>query len=163
MPEKKTFTDPTGEGKPIELETFKVATSHSDYEQRKAKRAAADKDTNTSIVWTEVEEKFKTELEPHFQIEEKFIGKALETHGELELATRLYAEHKALRACVAPGSGRSSEDLKRFGLLLEKHIRFEERELFEVAQKRLSPEALKAVSEACHARGSGESPRQTST
>ncbi|MEE8498015.1 MAG: hypothetical protein V3S62_05740, partial [Acidimicrobiia bacterium] len=37
MPEKKTFTDPTGEGKPIELETFKVTTSLSDYEQRKAK------------------------------------------------------------------------------------------------------------------------------
>ena len=37
MPETVTFTDPTGEGKPIELETFKVATSLSDYKQRHAK------------------------------------------------------------------------------------------------------------------------------
>jgi MoxR-like ATPase len=37
MSEKVTFTDPTGEGKPIELESFEVATSLSDYEQRKKK------------------------------------------------------------------------------------------------------------------------------
>ena len=37
MSEKVTFTDPTGEGKPIELESFEVATSLSDYEQRNKK------------------------------------------------------------------------------------------------------------------------------
>ena len=34
--------------------------------------------------------------------------------------------------------------------LLEKHIRFEERELFEVAQNTLNPDVLSEIERACH-------------
>jgi len=39
----------------------------------------------------------------------------------------------------------------RFGRLLEAHVRFEEREVFEIAQARLTPAMLRAVAEACRA------------
>jgi len=119
----------------------------------KAKRAGAGEgDLSSADVWTEVEARFRAELEPHFQIEESLIAPPLETQGESRLAKQLYEEHEALRQFLAPGSERATDDLRRFGELLEKHIRFEERELFEAAQNSLSPEVLQAVAEACHAR-----------
>jgi len=120
---------------------------------RKAKKAAAgEAGFSTSEVWADAEMCFKTELEPHFQIEELLIATVLETQGESQLARQLYDEHKVLRDFFIPGSGRTSADLQHFGELLEKHIRFEERELFEVAQNILNPDALRAVAKACHAR-----------
>ena len=123
---------------------------------RKAKKAAAGKDLHkTTQVWTEVERKFQTDLEPHFQIEENFIAPFLEIHGESELVKQLHTEHEALRDCLAPGSGRLPADLQRFGMMLEKHIRFEEREFFAAAQKCLSQAVLQRVDAACKARGDG--------
>lgn len=119
---------------------------------RKAKQAAAGGDGDAvTRVWVEVEMQFAAELAPHFLIEETLLAPGLETAGESALTKRLYDEHRALRACVRAGSGRTAADLERFGELLENHIRFEERELFEAAQKRLSPEALGAIAEACRA------------
>jgi len=119
---------------------------------RKARRAASgDPGLAVSAVWTEVEMQFAAELAPHFQIEESLIAPGLEIAGESVLTQRLYEEHRALRECVRHGSGRTAVDLDRFGELLERHIRFEERELFEVAQQRLTPEALAAIADACRA------------
>jgi hemerythrin-like domain-containing protein len=119
---------------------------------QKAKQAAARADLRAAAeMWVEVEMQFAAELAPHFQIEETLIAPHLEDAGESAMTRRLYDEHRALRECVQPGSGRTPADLGRFGDLLESHIRFEERELFEVAQRRLSPEALIAVAEACRA------------
>jgi hemerythrin-like domain-containing protein len=119
---------------------------------RKARQAAAGGDMHAvDEAWVEVELQFATELAPHFQIEESLIAPQLEAVGELELTKRLFEEHRALRAFVRPGVARTSADLLRFGELLEAHIRFEERELFEAAQKRLSSEALGAIAEACRA------------
>jgi hypothetical protein len=87
-------------------------------------------------VWIEVEMHFHAELAPHFLIEEPLIAPWL---------------HRALRECLRAGSGRTPADLYRFGELLEDHIRFEERELFETAQRVLTPEALGAVADACRA------------
>jgi hypothetical protein len=43
-----------------------------------------------------------------------------------------------------------TQDLvEEFGRLLESHVRFEEREVFEHTQDRLSSAALRAISEAC--------------
>jgi hypothetical protein len=105
-----------------------------------------------SAAWAEAQAHFRSELEPHFGIEEAFIGAALERLGESALTTRLYDDHAALRAFFSPGADRGPSDLRRFGELLEKHIRFEERELFEVAQKTLDPDALNAVARACQTR-----------
>jgi hemerythrin-like domain-containing protein len=115
----------------------------------KAKRAGAGEgDLSLSEAWAEVEARFAAELAPHFQIEETLIAPALTAAGSGALSKRLYEEHRALRACVAEGSGRAAGDLTRFGELLESHIRFEERELFETAQSCMSSDALAAVAAA---------------
>ena len=124
---------------------------------RKARKAAAGEEGfAASDVWAEVEAKFKTELEPHFQIEESLIGTILETHGESQLSRRLLDEHKALREFLIPGPSRARADLGRFGELLEAHIRFEERELFEVAQNTLNRDELSEVAKACHTKRGGK-------
>ena len=120
---------------------------------RKARKAAAGEEGfSASDVWAEVEAKFKTELEPHFQIEESLIATALATLGESQLAKRLFDEHTALREFLSPGRDRTPGNLGRFGELLEQHIRFEERELFEVAQDVLDRRELGEIAKACHAR-----------
>ena len=119
---------------------------------QKAKRAAAGGDDRAAAeVWAEVEMQFATELAPHFLIEETLLAPPLARADESLLVERLLEEHRALRECVQPGHGRTPADLSRFGELLESHIRFEERELFEVAQKRLTAQELDAIAEACRA------------
>jgi hemerythrin-like domain-containing protein len=115
---------------------------------RKAKKTGTAADKNdVHRVWLEVEQKFKTELDNHFRIEEKYIAPYLESCGESELVQQLLDEHKTIRACVDKNSSRTASALQRFGELLENHIRFEERELFETAQEKLSPEELADIAE----------------
>ncbi len=110
-------------------------------------RAAGD-DASASKMWQEVEEKFRLELNPHFIIEEKFLAPHIEALGEPELMKRFRSDHKKLRAFVGDSADRSSAALKAFGEVLEAHVRFEEREFFEVAQNRLPIAILKAVEQA---------------
>jgi hypothetical protein len=64
---------------------------------RKAKIAASGQEGSSQPeMWAEVEAVFKNELEPHFEIEESFIGEALRAAGESQLAQRLSDEHDAL-------------------------------------------------------------------
>ena len=123
---------------------------------RRAKKAGADETLSVGDIWSDIEKDFRTGLEPHFNIEELYIGAALEGLGKYELAEKLYAEHKALRKFFQSGCGRSSTDLQNFGKLLEEHVRFEERELFEVAQELLSSEMLYAIEKACSKESPGE-------
>ena len=125
---------------------------------RNAKLAGSgDKAPSVSEMWAHVEAVFKSELEPHFEIEESFIGEALRGAGESQLAQRLVDEHEALRQFLLPGHRRTVDDLRRFGELLEQHIRFEERELFQVAQEKLTGDELAAVAQACRGRGGEKS------
>lgn len=121
---------------------------------RRARRAGAGEgEASSEEVWAEVERRFATELEPHFRIEEEHLVPPLAALGEAGLARRVAADHAALRRCLQPGGPRRPSDLARFGRLLERHVRFEERELFAVAQERLAAAALEAVAAACEARG----------
>lgn len=104
-------------------------------------------------LWTEVEVKFSTELEPHFAIEEKFIEPALRARGHSDLADRLMEDHSALRSFKDPGTRGSDDALIRFGEILAAHIRFEERELFAVAEEVMSAEELAKVEMACRRSG----------
>lgn len=115
---------------------------------RKAKLAGADEGSAVDAAWAEVEARFEEALEPHFRIEETLLAPPLAAAGERALVERLLAEHAVLRACVAPGAPRTALALVRFGDLLEAHIRFEERELFETAQTRLDAATLRAIAEA---------------
>ena len=116
---------------------------------RRARRAAEENEDSIAHTWKEVESKFKNELEPHFQIEEKYLIPPLEALGKTELAKRTNDEHRKLRESVNEGAERSAAGLKEFGEMLEQHIRFEERELFEEAQRLLSSDDLKAIEKAC--------------
>lgn len=99
-------------------------------------------------LWRELREAFAGHLEPHFQIEERHLLPGLEAIGEASLAARIRDEHAALRALRdAPAPDRAG--LARFGELLEAHIRFEEREVFEATQDRLPAPTLAAIAAAC--------------
>ncbi len=115
----------------------------------KAKKAAAgEPGFDPDTIWHEVLSRFAAELEPHFQIEERHLAPPLRQHGETALLQRLDDEHAQLRSLVA-STERTTAELGRFGELLQQHIRFEERELFERAQQLLSGQQLTAIAEAC--------------
>jgi iron-sulfur cluster repair protein YtfE (RIC family) len=78
-------------------------------------------------------------LIPHFEVEEKYFFPILGE--ENELIKRAIAEHRRLKRLF-----RDDSDLKKSLNLIEeeldKHIRFEERILFNEIQKKTSPEQL---------------------
>lgn len=119
---------------------------------RKVKRAAASGDEERiRDMWVKVVTSYETELEPHFQIEEKYIASVMEEHGESKLVKQFNEEHQAIRQIFIPESGRDAADLNVFAALLEQHIRFEERDFFESAQKYLNSDELRAIANACKA------------
>jgi len=99
-------------------------------------------------VWDQVLEAFSSHLEPHFQIEDHHLLPALEAIGEVALAQRVRDDHTALRA-LRQSEALSRSLLGRFGQLLESHIRYEERQVFETTQDRLPARALQAIASAC--------------
>jgi hypothetical protein len=93
---------------------------------RRAKRALAK-------TWPDVVAFFASDLEPHFQTEERWLFPLLDAAGELGLAERARADHARLRALV-----RAAAPSAEFATALEEHVRFEERELFPVAERLLA-------------------------
>lgn len=88
---------------------------------------------------------FARELEPHFQIEEQLLLPPLRDAGEHARVARTLDEHRQLRA-LAHATGRAGPaGLASFGLLLEAHVRFEERDLFPLAEAILPAATLAAV------------------
>ena len=117
---------------------------------RTAKRAANGEGAlSVEEAWHDVFLKFEQELVVHFQIEEDFLTAPMKAIGESDVVDQLVEEHRVLRSFVAPGADRTREALEQFGLLLEQHIRFEERTFFEIAQERLDNDTLTRVLEAC--------------
>jgi len=99
-------------------------------------------------IWARVIEAFEAHLEPHFRIEEEHLLPGLEAIGEAGLATRIRDDHRALRA-LRGAKAVDVRAIERFGELLEAHIRFEEREVFETTQDRLPAVVLDAIAAAC--------------
>lgn len=139
-----------------ELRDLSVDHHHGLVLARTARNAGAGtKVLTVEEAWAKVDATFAEHLEPHFRIEETLIAPALEAAGEGDLVRRLHEEHAALRGFLHPAGERSAAELKRFGDLLDDHIRFEERILFDIAEKKLRPETLRAVAAACVAAGRG--------
>lgn len=88
---------------------------------------------------------FARELEPHFLIEEQKLLPPLRAAGEHARAARTLAEHCQLRALAQAAGQGDRAGLASFGLLLEAHVRFEERDLFPCAEAVLPAAALAAV------------------
>jgi len=86
----------------------------------------------------------RLQIEPHFEVEETYLLPALRDLGEAEMADRILDEHARLRALV---SERLAADagLLAFGRLLDDHIRYEERVVFEQVQDRLGADALAEI------------------
>lgn len=91
---------------------------------------------------TQAFETFTRELEPHFRVEESMLLPALESAGQIGLARRTLAEHAELRRLAGRLEANDATSVRRFGEALEAHVRFEERDLFALAESVLAPEAL---------------------
>ena len=82
----------------------------------------------------------------HFVIEEEILLPAWfegDSGADAVLAARLAREHLAVRAAARrlQRGGIALDELRELGRLLERHVRFEERELFPLIESRLEPEA----------------------
>ena len=109
---------------------------------KRAKKAAGTDEAQQ--VWRGIQARFAANLEPHFQAEEVGLLPALERAGESELVRRTHADHAGLRRLISEDS---AQVMVEFAELLVQHIRFEERELFEVAQQKLSAAELDALAD----------------
>lgn len=121
---------------------------------RRAIVAARDASAARTLA-AELTEIFARELEPHFILEEQTLLPALRDAGEYARTTRTLDEHRQLRALAQAGASGDTASLLSFGLLLEAHVRFEERELFPLAEAILPAKVLAAV-----AAGALAKPRQ---
>ena len=116
---------------------------------RRCKQATRAKSASPpDAVWAELRAVFVRDLEPHFRIEEQHLVPALEAIGEAALASRIREDHDALRS-LRDSEAATAAELQRFGELLQAHIRFEERQIFDPTQDRLPPSALEAIARAC--------------
>ena len=91
---------------------------------------------------------FELHIEPHITIEDEQLLPALDAIGEHERAARLRDEHAELRGWCAR-SFESTERVRDFGRFLERHVRYEERDVFQATQDLLGDDALAQIAEAC--------------
>lgn len=94
---------------------------------------------------------FREDIEPHFEAEEKYLFPLLQTWNK-RLFHILQNDHLLLRNLAERIlNGRAGDDfLASFSRLLEGHIRFEERVVFQYVQEHLSPEEEIALQNALH-------------
>lgn len=115
---------------------------------RRAETTAADgSHDEVSSRWKAISEAFDAELAPHFEVEERLLLPPLEAAGKGALVRRTRSDHEALRSLLS-ARGDSRERLREFGKRLRQHVRFEEAELFPVAETILDPAQLQAVAKA---------------
>lgn len=100
---------------------------------------------------------FQRELEPHFAAEEAVLLPQLEAAGEEELVRRTLDEHHNLRSLAAQIASGDGASLQLFWIALHALIRFEERQLFQVAGAVL-PAALLDDDEQARTRDGSPSP-----
>lgn len=136
------------------LKALSIDHHHGLVLARKAKKTAAKvlKKTELLEIWIELQTHGENVLIPHFKIEESYIAAALNVLNDPDvnhLANRLFSEHETLRQLLFTDDVHNSARLKQFGELLEQHIRFEERELFEVVQTKLDDQTLRTISAVC--------------
>ena len=89
-------------------------------------------------------DRYEIELTNHFAIEEQVLFPLIEQElGKLAIIEELIADHRALEKLIEQMRTAPTADLlERFCALLRHHIRREENELFEDAQRRLPKNAL---------------------
>ncbi len=101
-------------------------------------------DADRDEFWASVLEFVRLQVDPHFEVEERLLLPALRALGEQEMAYRIAREHVQLRAMIVEQTPADPE-LRSFGQLLDDHIRYEERVVFEQTQDRLPAETLAEI------------------
>lgn len=87
---------------------------------------------------------FTNHVQPHFRIEEEYMFPVLgEKH---EMVKRALAEHRRLERLFKEENN-IERSLSRIEEEMEKHVRYEERELFNVIQEKASQKQLQLISE----------------
>jgi hemerythrin-like domain-containing protein len=109
---------------------------------KRARELATNEAREQRAAWSQMQARFADELEPHFQLEERGLLPALRAAGEDVLVDRTLTEHAELRRLIASADPSAP---KRFGEALTAHIRFEEADLFETAQRVLPADVLDAL------------------
>ena len=103
--------------------------------RRLREAAAAGDESSRQTAANLLHEAWETELEDHFADEEKLLGPHLADHD----MARLIEEHRSLERHITMADAAdcppSAEWLAETATLLEKHIRWEERELFPAAER----------------------------
>ena len=98
-------------------------------------------------------DRYEIELANHFALEEEVLFPPLREAGVDGLVGQLVGEHRQLEAHVeAIRHGAAAETIEEFSSLLRRHVRREENELFEEAQRRLPREVLDRVGAELEAR-----------
>lgn len=87
---------------------------------------------------------FKDHVLPHFKIEEEYLFPVL--GNEHEMVKRALAEHRRLERLFTDEK-QIERSLSLIEEELERHVRYEERELFNEIQKNASEEQLKLIAE----------------
>lgn len=93
----------------------------------------------------ELAERFESELDPHFIVEEDVLLPPLLALGEHALIERTELDHAYLREGARLAALGQTDHLAAYGERLADHVRFEERELFERCQELLSDDILDVV------------------
>ena len=94
-----------------------------------------------------VQERFDTEIVPHFHIEEILL-RALEGRGVDELVQRTRDEHARMTELVVAATPSDASPLCELSRRLIDHVRFEERELYPACETHLPAEVLDQVADA---------------
>lgn len=100
-----------------------------------------------------VQEFYERDLRSHFAAEEDAVFPVLRANSPRSVSTvnTLTEQHRELEQLVSRIATAQDRELEQalvaFGELLERHIRIEERELFQVYQADLTPEQMERVGE----------------
>lgn len=110
------------------------------------KRAAEKASQEELRPWVvQIQDRWWSELLPHFQAEESHLVPAMQAAGLSTLAERAIQEHRAIEDLVFDSNLPCRTRLTQFAELLRDHVRFEERILFETAQTNLSEKELDEI------------------
>jgi hemerythrin-like domain-containing protein len=114
---------------------------------RRCKRGKIkEKPISKDALWDYVRKEFSDKINQHFHLEEAYLIPMLVTLDLSNEVSRIKEEHEYLRTLVNL-SNPDMDMIRTFGEILESHVRFEEREVFEKYQQKFPDDILKDISE----------------
>ena len=110
-------------------------------------RTGLTKNIATDRIWKYVEWFFREHLEPHFELEEKYVFPLLDNPSMID---RALGDHAEIRRAIEVR--RQGVTLEQFADMLQAHIRFEERILFVELQKTVNEQQFNIIEKMHHLR-----------